>query len=67
MAVLIDRDRLRELLAEGAQLVEVLPAKEYAEDHIPGAVSLPLRHIDRERTASLDRSRPLIVYCWDLA
>jgi len=63
----IDRNRLRELVAGGAQLIEVLPAKEYAEDHIAGAVSLPLRHINKESAATLDRGRPLIVYCWDSA
>ena len=67
MAELIDRDRLRQLVAHGAQLVEVLPPKEYAEDHLPGAASVPLRQINRERVASLDRGRPLIVYCWDAA
>jgi rhodanese-related sulfurtransferase len=67
VAELIDRDRLRDLVAQGAQLVEVLPPKEYAEDHLPGAASLPLRQINRERVASLDRARPLIVYCWDAA
>ena len=51
----------------GAQLLEVLPTKEYAEEHLPGAISLPLRRIDRNATSALDRSRPLIVYCWDLA
>lgn len=61
---LIDRDRLKELVARGAQLVEVLPAKEYAEDHLPGAVNIPLRELD-SGAAGLDRGRPVIVYCWD--
>ncbi len=64
MVTLIDRDRLQELVRQGAQLVEVLPAEEYAEDHLPGAVSLPLRHLS-ESSAQLDRARPVIVYCWD--
>lgn len=63
---MIDRDRVREMVDHGAQLVEVLPAKEYGEDHLPGAVSLPLGRIDREAAATLDRARPLIVYCWDI-
>jgi rhodanese-related sulfurtransferase len=61
---LIDRDRLQELVRGGAQLVEVLPAEEYAEDHIPGAASHPLRGLV-ESAAHLDRRRPVIVYCWD--
>jgi rhodanese-related sulfurtransferase len=67
VATAIDRDRVQEMVAEGAQLIEVLPATEYEEDHLPGARSLPLRNINQESAATLDRSRPLIVYCWDLA
>jgi hypothetical protein len=43
MATLIDREEVKRLVADGAQLLEVLPAEEYAEDHLPGAVSRPLR------------------------
>jgi rhodanese-related sulfurtransferase len=66
MSRLIDRKELRILVAQGAQLVEVLPAKEYAEDHLPGAVSHPLRHLDEE-AGRIDRNRKVIVYCWDAA
>jgi rhodanese-related sulfurtransferase len=67
MATHIDRDRLRELVAGGAQLIEVLPAKEYEEDHLPGALSIPLKKLDRNAVAALDPKRPIIVYCWDIA
>ncbi len=63
----IDREELRRMVAAGAQLVEVLPAEEFAEDHLPGAISLPLRHIDAEGSKVLDKTRPVIVYCWDIA
>ena len=63
----IDRGRVRELLDQGAQLVEVLPSAEYEEDHLPGAISIPLRQIDRQADTLLDRNRPVIVYCWDSA
>jgi rhodanese-related sulfurtransferase len=66
MATLIDRAKVQEMAAQGAQLVEVLPAKEYAEDHLPGAVSHPLRQLDKEAD-QIDRQRPVIVYCWDSA
>jgi len=55
------------MVEAGAQLVEVLPAEEYAEDHLPGAISLPLRRIDAEGSSVLDKNRPVIVYCWDIA
>ena len=67
MAAQVDRDRLQKLVAGGAQLIEVLPAKEYAEDHLPGARSIPLGTINAESAATLDASRPIIVYCWDVA
>ncbi len=63
----IDREELQRMVAGGAQLVEVLPAIEYAEDHLPGAISLPLGHIDAESTQRLDSNRAVIVYCWDVA
>jgi rhodanese-related sulfurtransferase len=64
--MLIDRETVQQMVKEGAQLVEVLPAKEYAEDHLPGAVSHPLKELDQE-AKQIDRDRPVIVYCWDSA
>ena len=62
----IDRDELRRLQRdEDAQLVEVLPADEFEDEHLPGAVNIALKALDRESTASLDRRRPVIVYCYD--
>ena len=61
----IGRAEVRRLLGEGAQLVDVLPAEEYAHEHIAGAVSLPLAALNRETAAVLDPARPVIVYCWD--
>jgi phage shock protein E len=61
----IDREELRRLVEQGAQLVEVLPANEYGEDHIPGAINLPLRRLEKEARDVLDPSRPVIVYCAD--
>jgi rhodanese-related sulfurtransferase len=63
----VDRNGVRRLVAEGAQLVEVLPAAEYEEDHLPGAISLPLRKLEQQATELLDRNRAVIVYCWDSA
>jgi phage shock protein E len=66
VAAKIDIDGLRSLLDRGdAQVVEVLPAEEYEEEHLPGAINLPLKQLDAESAAVLDRERPVIVYCWD--
>jgi rhodanese-related sulfurtransferase len=58
-------DELRRLLGEGAQLVDVLPEREYEEEHIPGATNVPLKRLDARAAQGLDRSRPVAVYCWD--
>jgi phage shock protein E len=65
MAESILYPRLRELLDGGAQLVDVLPAAEYADEHLPGAISIPLKQLDAASTAQLDRTRAVVVYCWD--
>ena len=58
--------RLRELLDDpGTQLVEVLPPAEYRELHIPGAINIPLKTLDEQTTAGLDRRQAVVVYCWD--
>jgi rhodanese-related sulfurtransferase len=57
--------QLRDLLDGGAQLVEVLPADEYAELHLPGALSIPLKTLNAHTTAELDRGQAVVVYCWD--
>jgi rhodanese-related sulfurtransferase len=61
----ITHERLRELLDGGAQLVEVLPEQEYAEEHLPGAINLPLKRLDSHSVAALDRTKAVVVYCWD--
>jgi rhodanese-related sulfurtransferase len=63
----INRDQVRRLMEAGAQIVEVLPATEYQKDHLPGAISLPLRVLEGEARRLLDPNRPVVVYCWDSA
>lgn len=60
-----DLRTVRRLVDEGAALVEVLPGEEYAEEHLPGAISLPLKRLDAGAVTSLDRAAPVVVYCWD--
>ena len=61
----IDWHQTQRLIRAGAQLVEVLPALEYAEAHLPGALNIPLKELNRARVAQLDTARPVIVYCFD--
>jgi rhodanese-related sulfurtransferase len=57
--------QLRRLLESGAQLVEVLPEYEYREERLPGAINIPLKKLDAETTADLDKRKAIVVYCWD--
>jgi rhodanese-related sulfurtransferase len=65
MPTRIDRARVQRLVADGAQLVEVLPAEDYEDEHLPGAINIPLKQLDEETARRLDRTRPVIVYCYD--
>ena len=61
----IDRDRVQELLQESAQLVEVLPEDEFEDEHLPGAINVPLKAIDADSVRRLDAGLPVIAYCYD--
>ena len=61
----IDRQRVRQLVDEGAQLLEVLETKQYEAAHLPGAVNIPAWELTRERAGELDPDRPVVVYCFD--
>jgi rhodanese-related sulfurtransferase len=65
MPTTIDREQVRALVAAGAQLVEVLSPEAYAEEHLPGAINIPLKTLNRQTALELDRSRPVITYCHD--
>ncbi len=59
-------DELRELLdGRSVQLIEVLPEREYAEEHLPGAINIPLKTLTAAAVSGLDRASLVVVYCWD--
>ena len=48
---------------EGAVIVlDVRPAEEYRAGHIPGALSIPLKELER-RLSDLPRERDIVAYC----
>jgi phage shock protein E len=65
MPIDIDRKQVQRLVNEGAQLVEVLPHEEYEYQHLPGAINIPLKELDRQGTAQLKRDQRVIGYCSD--
>ena len=64
MPTFIGREAVQRLVAEGAQLVDVLPKASFDEWHLP-AIHLPLRKMDARAGSALDRLRPVVVYCGD--
>jgi rhodanese-related sulfurtransferase len=65
MPTIVHLAEVKRLIEQGAQVVEVLPNEEYEEDHLPGAVNIPLKTLDARTTAELDKRAPVLVYCWD--
>jgi rhodanese-related sulfurtransferase len=63
MVTSIDRTELQRLIdEENAQVIDVLPEREYTESHIPGAISIPLRRLNAETMSVLGRDKPVVVY-----
>jgi rhodanese-related sulfurtransferase len=63
----LQRQDAQDLIEKGAQVVEVLPPEEFEEEHLPGAVNMPLRNIETDAAERLDIDEPVVVYCWDSA
>jgi len=58
-------DEMQDLLAAGAQVVEVLASSQYEERHLPGAINIELEDFSVESLHRLDKDKPVVVYCWD--
>lgn len=65
MSIRIDALGAAQLLDQGAQFVDVLPASIFVQEHLPGAVSVPLETLTSASVDVLDRSKPVVVYCFD--
>jgi rhodanese-related sulfurtransferase len=61
----IDVDQAQRLIGRGALVVDVLPAPTYVDEHLPGAVNIPLTTFDDEALSDIERDRALVVYCFD--
>jgi rhodanese-related sulfurtransferase len=59
----VDRDALLKRAREGAVAVlDVRPVEEYRAGHIPGAISIPLKELER-RLSELPRGQEIVAYC----
>ena len=61
----IDHHEVQRLSAAGAYLLDVRDREGFDAEHLPGAVSLPIKMLDRETTDGLDRDRQAVTYCWE--
>ena len=56
------RELMRRIKEGGVTVLDVRPRDEYAKDHLPGAVNVPLGELKRGMR-TLDRGREVIAYC----
>ena len=61
----IDVARAQRLITRGAQLVDVLPDSIFVQEHLPGALSLPLETLTPATASELDPVKAVVVYCFD--
>ena len=55
-------EQTRQMLANGAHLVDVRSPQEYAAGALPGAVNIPLQTLPMQ-AAQLDREKGVVLYC----
>jgi len=65
MVTNIDYPEVQRQMAAGTPIVEVLPAKQYRKQHLPDAVSVPLKTLDAESVARFAQDQAIVVYCYD--
>lgn len=65
MPTSIFRERVLELQAQGAPIVDVLPPREHDELRIAGSVGLWLRDLDADSVEQFSKTDPIVVYCHD--
>ena len=61
----IGREEVARLVGAGAALLDVMPPRDFAESHLPGAVNVRLAEIAQWASRQLSRNQPVITYCYD--
>lgn len=61
----IMRDELMQMISSGQKfkLVDVLDKEHFAQEHIKGAISLPVNEIDAQAAKILKKTETIVVYC----
>ncbi len=55
--------KARELVAAGAQLVDVRTEAEFVSGHVDGAVNVPLDRVGTRAGSLVKSGKPIVVYC----
>lgn len=63
--IIVSRDELQQRVYDGAHLVEVLPAKQFARAHLPRAINIPMAKLSEEANVRLEKKNATIVHCYD--
>lgn len=58
----VDGAKARELVSQGALLLDVRTPMEYSRGHIDGAVNIPLSELGRNLD-QLKKDQPIVIYC----
>jgi rhodanese-related sulfurtransferase len=65
MVARVDAKEAQTMIADGVQLVDVLPLEIFSAEHLPGARNVPLATFEPSQLDSFDRAETLLVYCFD--
>ena len=57
------RHSARDLVAEGALLLDVRTPAEFQQRHVPGAVNIPLHELEARMSEVRPEARSVVVYC----
>ena len=65
MIVRVDAREGEQMIADGVRTVDVLPASVFRQEHLPGAVNVPLQTFEPAQVEPFARRDPVLVYCFD--
>lgn len=64
-AARVGHREVQALIKDGAQVLDALPADDFAKQHIAGAVNVPLEEFSEKLISGLDSKKPTVTYCFD--
>lgn len=56
-------DPIQDMIKAGAKVVDVRSAEEFADEHFPGALNIPVNEIQKRMKELGDPSGTIVVYC----